>query len=338
MLQQGSIFDNRYELTRFIGRGGFAEVWLVKDSLTGLEEALKIYAPGSGLDEDGLKLFIKELSIVHDLRHTNLLTPKTLGQFEHQPYLLLPYCPHGSLNKKIGQCSEDEAWKIMEQVASGLAYLHQRKIVHQDIKPDNILVDANMDYVITDFGISLQVQSTLRKSMREQANSGTMAYMAPERFSKEPHPIPANDIWSLGAMMFEIIEGEVPFLPQLGGLAQMNGAQIPTMHAAVDNKLKQVIISMLTSNAADRPTATQVADLAKKKGVEEEVSKQTPKTKSSSSTQTTDDRKTQRIDTSQYVTPEQPAPSESQRRYCRKCGKIFFNPDAKYCNKCGTKL
>jgi len=194
MLQQGSVFDNRYQLIRLLGRGGFAEVWLVQDNLTGLEEALKIYAPGSGMDEDGLKLFVKELSVVHDLRHTNLLTPKMLGQCDNQPYLILPYCPNGSLNKKVGECTEEEAWKIIEQVASGLAYLHKRNIVHQDIKPDNILLDSNNDCVITDFGISMKAQSTLRKSMHIQANSGTMAYMAPERFSAEPHPIPANDV------------------------------------------------------------------------------------------------------------------------------------------------
>ena len=365
MLQQGSLFDNRYELARFIGRGGFAEVWLVRDSLTGLEEALKIYAPGSGLDEDGMNLFVKELSVVHDLRHTNLLTPKTLGQYEHQPYLLLPYCPNGSLNKKIGQCSEDEAWKILEQVASGLAYLHKRKIVHQDIKPDNILVDANMDYVITDFGISLRVQSTLRKSMREQANSGTMAYMAPERFSKEPHPIPANDIWSLGAMMFEIIEGEVPFLPQLGGLAQMNGAQIPTMHSAVSTSLKQVILSMLASNTTDRPTATQVVEMVKKKGIADARAEQTPQTESRSSAKVRDDRETQRIDAEKIfsanndvgvaesesvVDASKNKPTSSIQSEDNKTQRITpsqfvdpkqsesSTPQRRFCRKCGTQL
>ena len=374
MLQQGSLFDNRYELTRFIGRGGFAEVWLVRDSLTGLEEALKIYAPGSGLDEDGLKLFIKELSVVHDLRHTNLLTPKTLGQCENQPYLVLPYCPYGSLIKKIGECTEDEAWKILRQVASGLAYLHQRTIVHQDIKPDNILIDANQDYVITDFGISLRVQSTLRKSMRmRDANSGTMAYMAPERFSAEPHPIPANDIWSLGAMMFELLEGNVPFLAQMGGLAQMNGAQIPTMHAAVGNHLKQTILSMLALKVDDRPTAAQLADPTK----EQRAKHQASPAESSSSAQTPDDRKTRRIDEEklfqvnndawtvdidgivippskepdassddkktkrinmqQQPSAVQPEPSSQSARFCRKCGTAM-SMTARFCRKCGTPL
>ena len=356
MLPQGSIFDNRYELTHFIGRGGFAEVWLVTDTLTGLEEALKIYAPGSGMDDDGLKLFVKELSVVHDLRHTNLLTPKMLGQCDNQPYLILPYCPNGSLNKKVGNCTEEEAWKILEQVASGLAYLHKRSIVHQDIKPDNILLDANFDCVITDFGISLKAQSTLRKSMRIQANSGTMAYMAPERFSAEPHPIPANDVWSLGAMMFELLEGNVPFIPQMGGLAQLNGAQLPTMHSAAGANLKQVILSMLDANADNRPTAEQVAEQAKAKGASVSgASKQVitdsfvpPKP---AAPEPNDSNKTQRIDMSQFASQTPPsysrpnrfmqepaAPQEAPRpRFCHKCGNPV-GPNAKFCNKCGAKL
>ncbi|MBR2167403.1 MAG: protein kinase [Paludibacteraceae bacterium] len=263
MLQPGTIFDNRYELIKLIGRGGFSEVWLVNDTLTSLKEALKVYAPGNGMDDDGLKIFSKELSIVHDLRHINLLTPKSLGQYENQPYLVLPYCPQGSLKKLVGQCAEEQAWKILEQVAAGLAYLHEQGIVHQDIKPDNILVDVKQHYVITDFGISLRAQSTLRNSMRAQANSGTMAYMAPERFSTEPNPIPANDIWSLGAMMFELIEGNVPFVAQMGGLAQKGGADIPTMHGDVSANLKQVILSMLALKSEERPTAKEIVKYAK---------------------------------------------------------------------------
>lgn len=265
MLQPGTIFDSRYELVRMIGRGGFADVWLVKDTLSGMEEALKIYAPGSGMDEDGLKIFAKELSVVHDLHHPHLLTPNMLGQYERQPYLILPYCPNGSLDKKVGQCTEGEAWQILEHVASGLAYLHEQGVVHQDIKPDNILMDTKGNYVITDFGISLRAQSTLRQSMRVQADFGTMAYMAPERFSVEPNPMSANDIWSLGAMMFELIEGKVPF-GEYGGGMQKGGADIPTMHADVSDNLKQVIRSLLALKAEDRPTAAKLVEVAKSKG------------------------------------------------------------------------
>ena len=264
MLQPGTIFDSRYELVRMIGRGGFAEVWLVKDTLTGLEEALKIYAPGNGIDEDGLKIFVKELIVAHDLHHPHLLTPNMLGQYERQPYLIMQYCPNGSLNKKVGKCTEEEAWKILEHVASGLAYLHEQGVVHQDIKPDNILKDAKGNYVITDFGISLRARTTLRKSMRVQANSGTMAYMAPERFSAEPHPIPANDIWSLGAMMFELIEGKVPYPADMGGLAQKKGADLPNMHAEVSDNLKQLICLLMDLDASHRPSAEELVGQVKK--------------------------------------------------------------------------
>lgn len=266
---QSQLFDNRYSLVRLIGRGGFSEVWLATDTLTNLEEVIKIYAPGAGMDDNGASMFIKELSVVHNLRHQNLLAPRGMGQFERQPYLILPYCPNGSLVAKVGECSEGELWQILEQVSAGLGYLHKQGIVHQDIKPDNILIDGNGVYVITDFGISLRAQSALRKSMRMQANSGTMAYMAPERFSKDPLPTPENDIWSLGAMMFELLTGDVPFVSQLGGLAQLNGAEMPIIHEHVSDELKHVITSMLEKDMTIRPTAEQLVAIATVRGKEE---------------------------------------------------------------------
>jgi serine/threonine protein kinase len=282
--QLNLLFDDRYQLIRLIGRGGFSEVWLAKDTITDLEEVIKIYAPGGGMDNDGVKMFVKELTVVHNLRHQNLLTPRGMGEYKNQPYLILPYCPNGSLTKLVGSCSENDLWQIMKQVAAGLAYLHKQGIVHQDIKPDNILIDENGVYVITDFGISLKAQSTLRKSMRVQASAGTMAYMAPERFSSEPQPRPENDIWSLGAMMFELLTGDVPFVSQLGGLALLNGAQIPLIHADVSDELKQLIISMLSKDLTSRPTAEEIVSVAENR----KLSNSGKETRIINNTETTD--------------------------------------------------
>ncbi len=261
-LQPDTLFDNRYTLRELIGRGGFSEVWLAHDTWTELDIAIKVYAPGQGMDSDGLQIFSKELAGVFNLNHANLLKPTHVGQWLSMPYLIMEYCPNGALNKRVGKLTEQEVWKVLHDVASGLAYLHGKDIVHQDIKPDNILLDENGDYRITDFGISTKARTTLRRSIGAAAVSGgTTAYMAPERFSANPAPTKASDIWSLGAMVYELITGDVPF-GEIGGGLQKNGAEIPTMQAAtgtVSSKLEHVVRLMLAPNAWDRPTAETLA-------------------------------------------------------------------------------
>ncbi len=261
-LQQDTLFDNRYTLRQLIGRGGFSEVWLAHDTWTELDIAIKVYAPGQGMDTNGLQIFSKELAGVFNLNQANLLKPTHVGQWLNMPYLIMEYCPKGALNKQVGKLTEQEVWKVLHDVAAGLAYLHAKEIVHQDIKPDNILLDENGDYRITDFGISTKARTTLRRSIGAAAVSGgTTAYMAPERFSANPAPTKASDIWSLGAMVFELITGDVPF-GEIGGGLQKNGADIPTIHPAkgvLSAELTHVVRLMLAPNAWDRPTADTLA-------------------------------------------------------------------------------
>lgn len=264
-LTEQTLFADRYLFKRLLGRGGFSEVWLATDKMTGLEIAVKVYAPGQGMDTDGMKDFCKELSQVYNLNHTNLLKPQHVDNWEGMPYLVMTYCQKGSCQRLIGTMSEEQIWKMLHDVSSGLAYLHEQGIIHQDIKPDNILVDNAGHYVITDFGISVQSRSTLRKSMNIASGSGTTAYMGPERFSADPTPLKASDIWSLGATAYELLTGNAPF-GEIGGGLQKGGADLPTIKQSISSELRMVLAKMLAMETWDRPTAEQIAKWAENPG------------------------------------------------------------------------
>ena len=261
-LQENTLFANRYQLIKLLGRGGFSEVWLAKDNWTHLQIAIKVYAPGQGMDQDGLQDFCGELASVYDLNHSNLLKPQHVDTWENMPYLIMAYCPSGSCVKRVGKMTEAELWKLIHDVAAGLAYLHEKDVIHQDIKPDNILVDTEGNYLITDFGISTRARSTLRKSViGGNTSGGTTAYMGPERFSRQPAPTKASDIWSFGAMAFELLEGVTPF-GEIGGGMQKGGAEIPFINAPVSDALKYTIFKMLSKETWDRPTAATLIEWA----------------------------------------------------------------------------
>ena len=264
---EGSVFDGRYLLKEFKGSGSFGEVWLALDQQTEVEVAVKIYV---AMDSHGLSEFKKEFQVSFNLNHTNLLHANFLEVCkEDQRAYLVPYCPKGSTSKMMGKMTEEQLWEFISDVSSGLAYLHGQNppIIHQDIKPDNILVARNGEYVITDFGISSQARSTLRKSSMHLSSAGAVAYMGPERFSKQYFAVKASDMWSLGVTIYELAVGDLPFCG-MGGSMQKQGADIPDLPEEFSTELNMVVQSCLAKETWDRPTAEQLADYAnmKKKG------------------------------------------------------------------------
>lgn len=259
----GQIIDNRYELVRLIGSGSFGEVWVAMDKETDIEVALKIYI---SMDQQGLADFKKEFQLSFNLNHTNLLHSNYLGSTsdDNRAYLVMPLCPEGSVSKYIGDIDEHTLWRFIMNVSSGLAYLHDQHppLIHQDIKPDNILISKNGDFVISDFGISKQLRTTLRRSIGHQYDvSGSVSYMGPERFSKNCMPLKASDIWSLGATIYELAVGDLPFCGMGGGM-QQKGAEIPELPDKFSNTLNMVMMSCLAKETWDRPTAHQLEDFA----------------------------------------------------------------------------
>ena len=164
MLESETIIQNRYRLLRKLGRGSFGEVWAAHDDVADVEVAVKIYV---ALDDNGIEEFRTEFRTVSTLIHTNILRPEHYDVYGSRPFLVMPLC-RGSVQEQVGGMSEPELWRFIRDVSSGLAYLHGHEILHRDIKPDNILINSDGDYVISDFGISTRMRSTMRRSSMRQ--------------------------------------------------------------------------------------------------------------------------------------------------------------------------
>lgn len=287
LAESGELFDGRYKLIRPLSTdGATADVWTALDSNTmndtsqlnqidgltedeietyGLVVAIKIYRPHNALDIEGEQRFREEYMIVFNCHHTNLIHPTHFSIFQGVPYLVLPYCRFGSSERLIGrEINEAEIWKYILDVSSGLSYLHalQPPIIHQDIKPGNILIDDNNNFAITDFGISSKRGG--QHGYYEEGNSGTMAYMAPERFEEEVELCPESDIWAVGATLYEILTGNVPFGEE-GGWIQLQDTTVTPVMPNVSADIQRLIHACLNKDKALRPTAAQLMESAKAK-------------------------------------------------------------------------
>lgn len=273
----GALFDGRYKLLRPLSsEGGTADVWLALDTNTideiydeeddriktqedsGIKVAIKIYRPKNALDL-GEQRFREEFKIVFNCHHTNLVQPINFSIYEGVPYLVLPFCQNGSSESLEGKIEDkDELWKYIADVSAGLTYLHSFSptIVHHDIKPANILIDDNRNYAITDFGISSH--RGLNKEGYDDTQSGTMAYMAPERFRDDYESVPESDIWSFGATLYELVTGKVPF-GENGGLEQLEkNLPVPPIEQAIPKDIKNLIADCLSLDASKRPSADYI--------------------------------------------------------------------------------
>lgn len=263
--QQGDTFSGRYILTQKLGLGGFSEVWKAEDQMTdGTVVAIKIYAPEKGLDDHGLKQFRKEYALTQPLNHSNLLKASYFDITEGSPYLVMQYCSNGSLNGKLmehGTFSEKDIARVIFQVGGALAYLHSKEILHQDIKPDNVLIDSDGNYLLTDFGISSRMRSTLRKATSTAA-ALTVAYAPPERFDQNPTNTEASDVFSFGVMLYELCDGDVPWMGS-GGITLLSGSMVPSISDKYSKELQQLVKACMERAKELRPTTEQLVESAR---------------------------------------------------------------------------
>jgi serine/threonine protein kinase len=244
----------KYQLTRVLGQGGFAEVYLGVHVHLGTEAAIKVLHTQLAMPSD-VEKFRVESSMVAKLVHPNIVRVLDFDVQEGTPYLVMDYAPNGSLRQRMlpgRPLAPAEVLPIVLQIAEALQYAHEQKLVHRDIKPENMLLGRRSDALLSDFGIAVVAQST--SMQKTQGVAGTAAYMSPEQLQGKPRP--ASDLYSLGVVVYEWLAGERPFQGSFTEVASQHlfapppplREKIPTIPPAVE----QVVLTALAKDPKDR--------------------------------------------------------------------------------------
>jgi serine/threonine protein kinase len=197
-----------YRLTRLLGQGSFAEVYLGQHIVLGTMVAIKILH--TRVSEKDMAQFEQEARLLASLRHPHIIRVLDFGLDEQTPYLVMDHAPNGTLRTRHPKGTTLPVSTVVgyiKQIAQGLQYAHDRKVIHRDIKPENMLIGENNEILLSDFGIALIAQSSQYQSTKDMA--GTIAYMAPEQIAS--HPRSSSDLYSLGIVAYEWLCGRQPF-------------------------------------------------------------------------------------------------------------------------------
>lgn len=203
----GQQFGN-YRLMRMLGRGGMAEVYLGKHLYLKTDAAIKLQH--GQLTEYHTQLFTREAQTIASLKHPHILRILDFGVDASTPYLIMEYASGGSLRERHPFGSIVPLANVVtyvKQVAAALQYAHHNKLIHRDVKPENILMLDKSFIALSDFGIVALAHST--SSLQTADTAGTAQYMAPEQIQGRPHP--ASDQYSLGVVVYEWLMGQHPF-------------------------------------------------------------------------------------------------------------------------------
>jgi tRNA A-37 threonylcarbamoyl transferase component Bud32 len=203
------ILDQRYRILEPIGAGGSSQVYLAQDTALGREVAIKVLDPQAAADGTLRKLFVKEARALAQLTHPNIVGVYDVGEVDGLPFIVMEHVAGSSLKQRIersGALPLDDAVRLTDEIANGLAFAHSRGIIHADMKPSNILLDQSDQPKICDFGIA--------RTPAEESDSpqlfATALYVAPERVEGRPASV-ASDIYGLGLVVYEMLVGKPPF-------------------------------------------------------------------------------------------------------------------------------
>ncbi|XP_037948702.1 MAP/microtubule affinity-regulating kinase 3 isoform X20 [Teleopsis dalmanni] len=199
----------KYKLIKTIGKGNFAKVKLAKHLPTGKEVAIKIIDK-TQLNPGSLQKLFREVRIMKMLDHPNIVKLFQVIETEKTLYLVMEYASGGEVFDYLvlhGRMKEKEARVKFRQIVSAVQYCHQKRIIHRDLKAENLLLDSELNIKIADFGFS----NEFTPGNKLDTFCGSPPYAAPELFQGKKYDGPEVDVWSLGVILYTLVSGSLPF-------------------------------------------------------------------------------------------------------------------------------
>ncbi len=257
----------RYAIQHEVGRGGMATVYLAEDLRHRRPVAVKVLHPDLALSV-GSERFLREIQIAARLQHPHIVPLYDSGQAGDLLYYVMPYVEGESLRQRLErerQLPLEDALRVARAVAAALDYAHRQKIIHRDIKPENVMLHDG-EAMVTDFGIAKAVTAAGADGLTQTGTTvGTPVYMSPEQAAGEDDLDGRSDIYSLGAILFEMLGGVAPFTgPTVQAImAKLFTEPVPSLRDFREETpewLEQTVQKALAKDPADRfETASQMA-------------------------------------------------------------------------------
>jgi len=253
------LFGKKYELLNKLGEGGFASVYLAKDTTLGRQVAIKVLnsqLPAN--DPTFLKRFEREAQTVAQLNHSNIIDVYEFGQEDGRYFIVMPYLSGPDLShllRQQGPLEVEQVLQIAEQVGEALDYAHSRGIIHRDVKPPNVIFNEQGNAILTDFGIVKMVDETTALTQTGGV-IGTPFYMAPEQWATGKMDS-RTDLYALGVMVYQMLTGQVPFsgeTPPRIMYSHLNETPPPphNLNPALPSAVGKVLLKILAKSPEQR--------------------------------------------------------------------------------------
>jgi serine/threonine protein kinase len=250
-----------YPLLEKIGSGGLGTVYKSQDPASGEPVALKVVSPAVLADPVLRMRFAQECQVASKLDHPHAVKFLSFGMDGNKPFLVMEYVDGVSLGERLqkeGRLSEEEAVRLTVQVGRALDHAHQRRIIHRDVKPDNVLVNRQGDAKLVDLGLGKSLDSDLNLTVTA-SGLGTPNFMAPEQFEDAKRADERSDLYSLAATLYALVCGELPFHANTRAVATMYKKKLANEIAPprqlvpeLSERLEAAVLRALRADRAER--------------------------------------------------------------------------------------